>query len=79
MTELKVNCSPILMVILKTKKVYGFTKNFGANTLPQFYLQDKNFLQKNTLEVGRESKPILVDINNDQLQDLLQLILGNLI
>ena len=28
-------------------------------------------MQKNTIEVGRESKPILVDINNDQLQDLL--------
>jgi hypothetical protein len=53
------------------KESIWFYKNFGANTLPQFYLQDKNFLQKNTLEVGRESKPILVDINNDQLQDLL--------
>ena len=60
----------ILTVIVKTKKVSGFTKIFGANTLPQFYLQEKNFLQKNTIEVGRESKPILVDINNDQLQDL---------
>ena len=53
------------------KESIWFYKNFGANTHPQFYLQDKNFLQKNTLEVGRESKPILVDINNDQLQDLL--------
>lgn len=53
------------------KESIWFYKNFGSNTLPQFYLQDKNFLQKNTLEVGRESKPILVDINNDQLQDLL--------
>ena len=53
------------------KESIWFYKNFGANLLPQFYLQEKNFLQKNTLEVGRESKPILVDINNDQLQDLL--------
>lgn len=53
------------------KESIWFYKNFGNNSLPQFYLQEKNFLQKNTIEVGRESKPILVDINNDQLQDLL--------
>ena len=53
------------------KNSIWFYKNFGNNQVPQFYLQEKNFLQKNTIEVGRESKPILVDINNDQLQDLL--------
>ena len=53
------------------KNSIWFYKNFGNNQIPQFYLQDQNFLQKNTLEVGRESKPILVDINNDQIQDLL--------
>jgi hypothetical protein len=53
------------------KESIWFYKNFGSNDLPQLYLQDKDFLQKNTIEVGRESKPFLVDINNDQVQDLL--------
>jgi hypothetical protein len=34
-------------------------------------LQNKNFLQENTIELGRESKPLIVDINNDQILDLL--------
>ena len=53
------------------KNSIWFYKNFGNNQVPQFYLQDQNFLQNNTIEVGRESKPIFVDINNDQIEDLL--------
>jgi hypothetical protein len=53
------------------KNSIWFYKNFGNNQAPQFYLQDQNFLQNNTIEVGRESKPIFVDINNDQVEDLL--------
>ena len=53
------------------KESIWFYKNFGANNSPQFYLQNKNFLQENTIELGRESKPLIVDINNDQILDLL--------
>lgn len=53
------------------KESIWFYENFGSNNSPQFYLQDKDFLQKNTIELGRESKPIFVDINNDQIQDLV--------
>jgi hypothetical protein len=53
------------------KESIWFYKNFGGNNSPQFYLQNKNFLQENTIEVGRESKPLIMDINNDQILDLL--------
>ena len=53
------------------KESIWFYKNFGGNNSPQFYLQNKNFLQENTIELGRESKPLIVDINNDQILDLL--------
>ena len=53
------------------KESIWFYKNFGTNSLPQFYLQKKNFLQENTIDLGRESKPIIIDINNDQIQDLI--------
>ena len=53
------------------KESIWFYKNFGTNSFPQFYLQKKNFLQENTIDLGRESKPIIIDINNDQIQDLI--------
>ena len=53
------------------KESIWFYKNFGGNNSPQFYLQNKNFLQENTIELGRESKPLILDINNDQILDLL--------
>ena len=53
------------------KESIWFYKNFGGNNSPLFYLQNKNLLQENTIEVGRESKPLIVDINNDQILDLL--------
>ena len=53
------------------KESIWFYKNFGSNNSPQFYLQNKNLLQQNTIELGRESKPLIVDLNNDQILDLL--------
>ena len=53
------------------KESIWFYKNFGSNNSPQFYLQNKNLLQENTIELGRESKPLIVDLNNDQILDLL--------
>ena len=53
------------------KESIWFYKNFGTNSSPQFYLQKKNFLQENSIDLGRESKPIIFDINNDQIQDLV--------
>ena len=50
-----------------------YYKNSGTNNSPLFYLQNKNLFQENSIEVGRGAKPILVDVNNDQLQDLLEI------
>ena len=48
-----------------------YYQNAGTNSSPQFYLQNKSILQDQSIELGRGAKPILVDINNDQLTDLL--------
>lgn len=53
------------------KESIWYYKNSGTNNSPLFYLQNKNLFQENSIEVGRGAKPILVDVNNDQLQDLL--------
>ncbi len=48
-----------------------FYKNFGTNSAPSFYFQKNNLLQDETIDLGRGAKPILIDINNDNLQDLI--------
>lgn len=53
------------------KESIWFYQNAGTNSSPLFYLQKKNFLQDVSIEIGRGAKPILVDINNDQITDLL--------
>jgi hypothetical protein len=46
-------------------------KNTGTNDLPNFVLQETNFLQNQMIDVGSGSIPILVDVNGDGLTDLL--------
>ena len=48
-----------------------YYQNAGTNSSPQFYLQNKSIFQDQSIEMGRGAKPILIDINNDQLKDLL--------
>ncbi len=48
-----------------------YYQNAGTNSYPQFYLQSKSIFQDQSIELGRGAKPILVDINNDQLTDLI--------
>ena len=48
-----------------------YYQNAGTNSSPIFYLQNKGIIQDNTIEMGRSARPILVDINNDQLMDLI--------
>jgi hypothetical protein len=48
-----------------------FYKNLGTNDNPNFSFVQKDFLQFEMIENGKGSKPTLVDINNDGLQDLL--------
>ncbi len=48
-----------------------FYKNLGTNQNPNFSFVKKNFLQDQMIENGKGSIPILVDLNNDGLKDLL--------
>ena len=53
------------------KESIWYYENAGTNNLPLLYLQKKNIIQETTIEIGRGARPILVDINNDTLMDLL--------
>ncbi|MDF3026906.1 MAG: repeat protein [Fluviicola sp.] len=46
-------------------------KNTGTNALPNFVFQEDNFLQKDMIDHGLGSIPVLVDENGDGLKDLL--------
>lgn len=48
--------------------------NIGQNNQPNFVLQEKNFIQSGTIEVGEGANPTLFDIDGDSLLDL---IIGN--
>ncbi|NUM51757.1 MAG: T9SS type A sorting domain-containing protein [Flavobacteriales bacterium] len=48
--------------------------NIGQNNQPNFVLQEKNFIQSGTIEVGEGANPTLYDIDGDSLLDL---IIGN--
>ncbi len=63
--------SPNSDIETNDKESIWFYENAGTNNQPLFYLQKKNIVQETTIEVGRGSRPILVDINNDTLIDLL--------
>jgi PKD repeat protein len=46
-------------------------KNVGSDAIPVFEFQRSNFLQDQMIDVGEGAIPVLVDINNDGLEDLI--------
>lgn len=48
-----------------------FYKNIGTNAAPNFSYVKNDFLQGDMIENGKGSIPVLVDLNNDGLKDLL--------
>ena len=48
-----------------------FYKNLGTNTLPNFTYVKKDLFQGEMIDNGKGSIPLLVDINNDGLKDLI--------
>jgi hypothetical protein len=48
-----------------------FFKNIVTNALPDFIFQEDNFLQKDMIDHGLGSIPVLVDENGDGLKDLI--------
>ena len=49
-------------------------ENIGQNNLPNFNFIEKNFLQKDMIDLGTSALPSFFDFNNDNLLDL---IVGN--
>ena len=50
-------------------------RNWGLNDLPNFQLQQKDFLGGNQIDVGTMAFPVLADISGDNIPDLL---IGNI-
>lgn len=48
-----------------------FYKNIGTNQAPNFSFVKNDFMQGNMIENGKGTIPVLVDLNNDGLKDLL--------
>lgn len=48
-----------------------FYKNVGTNNAPNFSYVQNDFLQGDMIENGKGTIPVLVDLNNDGLKDLL--------
>ena len=48
-----------------------FYKNIGTNTQPNFSYVKEDFMQGQMIENGKGSIPVLVDLNDDGLKDLL--------
>lgn len=53
-----------------TESVWYY-KNLGTDSNPNFSFVKKNFLQDQMIENGKGAIPVLVDLNNDGLKDLL--------
>lgn len=48
-----------------------FYKNFGLDSLPDFRLQNRRFLQEDMIELGSGAFPVLADFNGNGIPDLL--------
>jgi hypothetical protein len=51
-----------------------FIKNEGSNEFPNFVVKDKNFLTKETMDLGGNVSPLFWDINQNGLLDLLVVV-----
>ena len=58
------------------KKSVWCYENTGSNNAPSFNLSSKNMFQNEMLDFGKSSSPLLIDLNNDGLKDLMFGYLG---
>jgi len=68
--------APNARTVSENQNSMQFFKNTGTNALPNFVFQENNLLQKDMIDHGLGSIPVLVDENGDGLKDLL---IGNFI
>lgn len=63
--------APNARTVSENQNSVQFFKNTGTNALPNFVYQENNFLQKDMIDHGLGSIPVLVDEDGDGLKDLL--------
>ncbi len=63
--------APNARTVSENQKSVLFYKNTGTNSLPNFVFQTNEFLQKDMIDNGTGSIPVLVDQNGDGKKDLL--------
>jgi hypothetical protein len=63
--------APNARTVSENQNSVQFFKNTGTNALPNFVFQENNFLQKEMIDHGLGSIPVLIDENGDGLKDLL--------
>lgn len=63
--------APNARTVSENQNSVQFFKNTGTNALPTFAFQENNFLQKDMIDHGLGSIPVLVDENGDGLKDLV--------
>lgn len=63
--------APNARTVSENQNSVHFFRNTGSNALPNFVFQENNFLQKDMIDHGLGSIPVLVDENGDGLKDLL--------
>lgn len=63
--------APNARTVSENQNSVQFFKNIGTNALPNFVFQENNFLQKDMIDHGLGSIPVLVDENGDGLKDLV--------
>lgn len=62
--------SPNKGTVSENRKSIWFYKNQGNDSVPDFELQEKDFLQKDMIDLGEGAFPVLHDIDGDGDQDL---------
>jgi Secretion system C-terminal sorting domain/FG-GAP-like repeat len=66
--------APNSTLLVENLNCSWFYKNTGTNQVPNFVLQQKDFLNRDMIDLGSGSNPTLVDVNGDGLLDL---VVGN--
>lgn len=62
---------PNAKIVSENQRSIWRYKNLGTNDIPNFVYQENDFLQKEMIDAGSSSVPIIVDVNGDGLKDLI--------
>ncbi len=63
--------APNAKIVSENQKSVWRYRNIGTNNNPTFVFQERDFLQKEMIEAGSGSIPVVLDVNGDGLKDLI--------